>query len=240
MHTIIGVDCATDPRKVGLARGAMTGATLRLVECIVGRSAEHLIGSIAEWASGDAPVLLAMDAPLGWPAPLAKALQAHDAGAAVESSADLLFRRATDREVKRRLGKQSLDVGADRIARTAVSALALLSRLRERLGAPIPLAWSPQFAGLAAIEVYPAATLRAHGLSDRAYKAGSATGTREQLVVELSRRATIEAGHQTMISSADVLDAAICVLAGADFLRGLAHPPPDPKLAQREGWIWVK
>lgn len=152
----------------------------------------------------------------------------------------MLFRRETDRDVKRRLGKQSLDVGADRIARTAVSALRLLSRVRERLGAPIPLAWSPQFAGLAAIEVYPAATLRAHGLSDRAYKAAPETGAREKLIVELSTRATIEAGHKAMISNADALDAAICVLAGADFLRGLAQPPTDLKLAQREGWIWVK
>ena len=42
--------------------------------------------------------------------------------------------------VRDRIGKQSLDVGADRIARTAHAALQLLHELRGRLGKPIPLA----------------------------------------------------------------------------------------------------
>jgi hypothetical protein len=39
---------------------------------------------------------------------------------------------------------------------------------------------------------------------------------------------------------ADVLDALVCVLAGADFLAGRAMPPEDEQLAQKEGWIWVR
>jgi hypothetical protein len=39
--------------------------------------------------------------------------------------------------------------------------------------------------------------------------------------------------------SDDEVDALVCTLAGVDFLRGRAAPPPDLSLAEREGWIWV-
>ena len=43
-------------------------------------------------------------------------------------------------------------------------------------------------------------------------------------------------------SSADVLDAVVCVLAGADFLRRKCIPIPDNlrDIAPKEGWIWVR
>jgi hypothetical protein len=57
------------------------------------------------------------------------------------------------------------------IARTAHGALSFLARLRERVGAPIPLAWDPgSIEGLAAIEVYPAGTLAARKLPHSGYK----------------------------------------------------------------------
>ena len=97
----------------------------------------------------------------------AKVLQRHWAGTALGVDSNALFRRETDRFIRDKLGKQSFDVGADRIAWTAHSALTLLSALRERLHAPIPLAWSPRICGLCAIEVYPAATLKAHAICSR-------------------------------------------------------------------------
>jgi hypothetical protein len=36
-----------------------------------------------------------------------------------------------------------------------------------------------------------------------------------------------------------LIDAAVCVQAAADFLRGRCQPPPDLELARKEGWIWV-
>jgi hypothetical protein len=41
------------------------------------------------------------------------------------------------------------------------------------------------------------------------------------------------------MSNADALDAAVCVFAGLNFLRGHALPPPNLDEAKREGWIWV-
>jgi hypothetical protein len=55
--------------------------------------------------------------------------------------------------IKEKIGKQSLDVGADRIARTAYSALELLDRLRQMLGHDIKLAWEPTNKGISLIEV---------------------------------------------------------------------------------------
>ena len=38
-----------------------------------------------------------------------------------------------------------------------------------------------------------------------------------------------------MSESADALDAAVCILAGADFVRGSVQAPEDTALAMREG-----
>ena len=40
-------------------------------------------------------------------------------------------------------------------------------------------------------------------------------------------------------ASADALDALVCVLAAADFMRGRAGPPSDLETARQEGWIWT-
>ena len=62
--------------------------------------------------------------------------------------------------IQQKLKKTPLDVGADRIARTAYAALHLLGSVRVQLHLSIPLAWAPtDISVVAAIEVYPAATL---------------------------------------------------------------------------------
>jgi hypothetical protein len=40
-----------------------------------------------------------------------------------------------------------------------------------------------------------------------------------------------------MEGNADALDAAICLVAAADFMAGRALLPPNHALAVREGWI---
>jgi hypothetical protein len=151
-----------------------------------------------------------------------------------------MFRRATDRFIKKELGKTPLDVGADRIARTAHAALRLLGDLRERLSAPIPLAWTPAcIAGVAAIEVYPAATLLAHGLRSNGYKAAQQIAQRRELVGQLRSRLMFVTQTPILEGNADALDAVVCLLAAKDFLEDRAMPPPDQLVAEREGWIWA-
>jgi hypothetical protein len=127
---------------------------------------------IAGWVrDSQHPVLIAIDTPLGWPKPLAETLINHRAGMPIETAANAMFRRTTDVFIQQKLKKTPLDVGADRITRTAYAALAILGTLRAELGMPIPLAWAPaDVSRVAAIEVYPAATLVAHRVRSIGYK----------------------------------------------------------------------
>jgi predicted nuclease with RNAse H fold len=239
---VIGVDCASQPKNVGLALCVVGEGRARIEEVAAARTWSEIDEIIADWVAS--PTLIALDAPLGWPAPLAESLVNHRAGVELSWSANALFRRRTDDVVAEVIGKRPLDVGADRIARTAHSALELLRRLRESLDLTIPLAWTPG-AGNAveAIEVYPAATLVGRGIGARGYKGKelAASDARENIICSLAPE--IEMGAlelESAVESDHVLDALICVLAGLDYLNGDVIRPNDLELAQREGWIWVK
>ncbi|MBL4685824.1 MAG: DUF429 domain-containing protein [Nannocystaceae bacterium] len=240
MRTVIGIDAATQPKKIGLARGTLDGHDLVIEEALLGSEAESVLESIASWISG--PTLLAIDAPLGWPAPLGRGLYEHRAGQPLVAEANHLFRRETDRFVHATLGKLPLEVGADRIARTAHSALGLLGNLRQRTGLAIPLAWSPALTETLAVEVYPAASLLSRGLSHKGYKGKeeSAVAARRGLVEALSSELDLRVDPERLVDSDDRLDAVVCVLAGVDFLH---EKCVEPDSAQREdagveGWIW--
>ena len=139
-----------------------------------------------------------------------------------------------------RLGKKPLEVGADRIARTAVAALALLHDLRRRSGLPIPLAWTHEpWAGAAAIEVYPAATLLAHGTYRSGYKEPR-SAARAEVVAAWPEGVAIPAGVDLQALPSDAFDAVVCLLAAADFAAGSALGPSDREMAEREGWMWVR
>lgn len=239
--TIIGIDAAVSLKNVGVALGRFSREDATVTEVLpsdVHRIAERIL----EEVKADSRVLICIDAPLGWPRLLGSALVHHCAGEQIEADPNMLFRRGTDRWVKANIGQQPLDVGADRIARTALAALALLGRLRELTRDPIPLAWSNEFAeNVACIEVYPAATLRSHGLPYRKYKRDSpdAVATRQRILDSLRPRVA-KAIRSTARVSDHVFDAAICVIAGFDFLRSECSPPVDLDEARREGWIWVR
>lgn len=244
MIHILGIDCAVQDKKIGLAFGVLDEGRLEV------RFARHggtgAVQQLKEWIDPQVPTLLAIDAPLGWPDALGKVLINHQAGHPIPEQAHLLFRRLTDREIKRRLGRQPLDVGADRIARTAHRALNLLGALAGELGLrEIPLAWSPSLSeGVWAIEVYPAATLTACGIPIRGYKDLQNGANERRIIVSRLREHLFlpEDLDAALISCVDVLDAVVCLLAGADFLLGRATPPQgeETPLARKEGWIWCR
>jgi hypothetical protein len=249
---IIGIDCATASKKVGLALGRFTTGGLEVTKARCGGTPEELLTVVCDWINSAARVLLALDAPLGWPDALRKALATHSAGQKIDvdggesqaEAAELLFRRKTDREVMAKCGKRPLDVGADRIARTAHAALRLLGDLRRRSNVLIPLAWSPDFTDrCAAIEVYPAATLTAYRIGCSSYKGNTPAEhtEREKILDSLRDHLILRADAEELLNDADILDAVVCTLAAADFLRGEAHPPaPNDPVVWREGWIWTK
>ena len=238
---VVGIDCATDPKRVGYAFAVFSSERTVLDHVAVGSVKRSPLDAIADWMGDSAdPALLALDAPLGWPVPLSEALRDHQAGLRLPGEANMLFRRYTDRVIRKRIGKQSLDVGADRIARTAHAALELLDGLRSRLRKPIPLAWCVPTFGIHAIEVYPAATLAAHGIDARGYKATSGRKHRETVLSSIGQRIAVRTTIPDINRASDGLDAALCVLTAHDFLVGAAIPPDSQAPHQTEGWIWVR
>lgn len=240
MTWIVGIDCATAEEKIGLALGPLDGSDLEIHDATACGRKRSAVSLIAGWLE-DRPgsTLLALDAPLGWPKALGESLIGHSAGMGIATPAHSMFRRETDMFIQRKLKKTPLDVGADRIARTAHAALRILSELRAKLKAPIPLAWTPTLgSGVSAIEVYPAATLVAHGIRSKGYKKPTQSGERREILDTLKVHMRIREDVPDLSKTADLLDAAVCVLAGGDFLRGRAMSPENHHLAEREGWIW--
>ena len=239
--TIIGIDCAVDERKVGVAIGSCIDGGCNLISIPLRVKTESVAQLVCNWIGRSAKTLLAMDAPLGWPAALGTALSGHLAGNGIGTSAELLFRRATDRFVKVHLNKQPLDVGADRIARTAKAALNFLTQVRIETNLAVPLVWKADFAEkVGAIEVYPAGTLVSYDLPSSGYKEKNQDEARKQILEGLGRHMDLQLGLADGEKNADILDAIICVLSGADFLRARSYCPKDLGEAAKEGWIWVK
>jgi predicted RNase H-like nuclease len=237
---LVGVDCATVDSKIGLALAEYNGSDVTLKAATLCGRERSAAKTVVEWlVHGRAPALIAIDAPLGWPTALARSLAHHRAGEKIDTKPNEMFRRATDRFIAKELSKTPLDVGADRIARTAHAALNLLSEIREHLGLSVPLAWSAECFGTSAIEVYPAATLVAHGFRSTRYKKPTQIEERREVLASLRTIIDVDEYALALESSADTLDAAVCVLAAKDFLDGRAIPPEDPESAAQEGWIWA-
>jgi predicted RNase H-like nuclease len=229
---LIGVDCAVQPTDTGLVRAVPEGELLDVLEARCGSTRDLPAKVIAGWIRESERVLIALDAPLGWPSPLGLGLIEHEAGGPLRSTANQMFRRLTDDVLCERLGKRSLDVGADKIARTAHSALRLLEDLRQSLGIEIPLAWSSNWPGrVAAIEVYPAATRLGLGLPKLPKGADPLEGLQSRMRI----------APEASLGSSHVRDAVLCALSGLEFLRDRARAPTQEQRprALKEGWIWV-
>jgi predicted RNase H-like nuclease len=239
---IVGIDCAVDPKKVGVAVGELRADSL-VISDAVQCGPISVVDAVENFVGDASRVLIALDAPLGWPVALGRTLAEHRAGMPIESQGHALFRRLSDEVVARETKQIPLDVGANLIARTAAAALADLGRFRARLDAAIPLAWSPpEGDGIYAIEVYPAATLRQLGIEPRAYKEKAHRENRMRILDRLNANAALSAVRDVMEVHADAFDAAVCVIAGADFVSGRCRSPRDDEreAAAHEGWIWFR
>jgi predicted nuclease with RNAse H fold len=184
---VVGLDCATDDERIGLAFGERDAGVMRVTHVTACSRERTAAATVAEWlSSSQQRALLAVDAPLGWPAGLRTALESHKAGDAIAVEAHQMFRRQTDLFVQGHVGKTPLDVGADRIARTAHAALRMLGELRTELELQIPLCWnSDDVRSVEVIEVYPAATLSARGIRSSGYKKPEQSLARQEIAAAL-------------------------------------------------------
>ena len=238
---IIGIDCATQDPKVGLCLAEAGASRLRILQVATGKGNVPPIHQIVAWIGREGTTLLALDAPLGWPLPLSNILSRHEAGQPIHLKPDLLFRRHTDLIVEEILGKRPLEVGADRIARTAHAALGLLSKTGEIKGCQIPLVWKHnQLPPLSAIEVYPSATLRARSVKSEGYKGKDRGNVRSSILQQIQNELDITIDNSIIVNDDNMFDAVICALAAFDFLNGECVIPVDLKLARKEGWIWFR
>lgn len=239
---IIGIDCATKQEKIGLAYGSVDNRKLIVTDVAVGSRDIPAVEIIQRWLQRGQPALLAFDAPLGWPTALGQGLRNHSAGMPVRAEADCLFSRETDRNVKDRIGKRPLEVGANLIARTAHAALGLLQDLRDKTGLAIPLAWDMgEIRETCAIEVYPAATLVVLRIKAGDYRKKDASIRRFELIDELEKHLGVVIPQRKMLEeNSDAVDAVICVLAGYDFILGNCLPPDNNGVVRKEGWIWLR
>lgn len=237
---VLAVDCATKPKRVGLAAGwwESPGHPLVIEEVVRGDVVDDMAQWLAERCEGS--VVLGLDAPLGWPAPMVSLLTDHVAGAPLPGDSNEIFRRFTDRFVHREIGKLPLDVGADRIARTAHSALELLQAVRSATGRALPVPTSALPGEDAAIETYPGGTLVAGPWDAKGYKGRNGAEIRDRLLTELSEVITFELDTDPLVKEDDLFDAAIAALGVADFLSGRCFEPQDTARARLEGWIWVR
>lgn len=246
---LVGLDAASQRSKFGYALGHLSadGLVIRVEQAgLLDDGANVIEAKMAPFIAGGERVLIAIDAPLGWPDGLRQLLLGHAAGLppAVGLSKDRCFRRLTDLAVRKI--KIPLEVGADRIARAAMEALIVLQELRAATSLPLPLAWSPAFQGAATIEVYPGATLVVHRLAGASYKQPDEAPARSRIVqklVDTGQLASLpDAVQRRTARDADVLDAVLCLVAARDFLRGecSAPAPADRDQAMREGWIWLR
>lgn len=240
---LVGLDAGSQPENFGYAIGTLNQGKIDLTDFGVLKSKHQpdaLKSIIAPALMRAEQALVAIDAPLGWPSAMAGSLADHRAGEAIVAEKSTVFSRETDRIVAAKIGKRPLEVGADKIARAAHSALEVLARLRALTLKEIPLAWSPWVDGLAVIEVYPGATLKARGIEDSGYKK---LDERERAVRRRIAQA-LEPEVPTLVrlidEKADMFDACLCIVAAKDFLEVDLLQPGDVSVARREGWIWVR
>ena len=255
MAVVVGVDVATRLGRVGVARGRRidgcvmvdaveAGGRGSLPGAKTGPTAQ-MVRTVAAWVTdalpaAPAPAILALDAPLGWPAPLLAGLAGHRPGVRLPApeAPDRLWRRATDVHVHETIGKLPLEVGADRIARAAWAGLEILHAVRATTGEPWPVPVEP--GSRCALEVYPAATLRRLlGRAPGRYK-GTATEARAALLDALADHVTVAPHAREVALAVDhAFDAVMCVIAGAWAAAGHTEPVPPGlrEMAAVEGWI---
>jgi hypothetical protein len=236
---LLGLDAASDRKRFGWAVAERIDVGARLVgQGVLGRTGSTWPTVLHEVLQDPGGVLLAIDAPLGWPRRMGSTLAAHRAGEFVPVAKNELFRRETDNLVRSTLRKQPLEIGADLIARAAMEGLAVLNELRELGGKPLPLAWSPDSAQDAVIEVYPGATLTAHDVARSKYKDPATEGARDAMIDAFEPRLAGLRGRGGEPS--DIFDACLCIVCALDFLEGRCIAPnaAQREAAQVEGWIW--
>jgi predicted RNase H-like nuclease len=239
---LVGIDCASKAENTGVALGEYKNNKVWISAVYMGNKKQKISDLIFSITNPSLKTIFAFDAPLGWSEPMGRLLAQHQAGEPLAEEQDRFFRRFTDTFTHQKTGKLPLEVGADRIGRTAYSALKIIGELREK-GLHLPMLWQTDFQELnGAIEVYPSPTLKAHDCISSAYKGKSPEEAekRQQIIQKLVSHLPNILDFPDLQDHADMLDAVVCLLCAKDFIEGNVYFPQDLDTAKKEGWIWVR
>ncbi|NKX54829.1 DUF429 domain-containing protein [Arthrobacter mobilis] len=238
----LGVDLSANPVKTAAAVLEWTPGQARLAELRLGATDEDIVRLVGNCD------YTGIDCPLGWPARLVPFLQGHlgnDAGAVLAHDGPegrrVLAYRETDRFVAGLLRLVPMSVSADRLGHVAMRCAVIQAKIARTAG-PRRRDGSD---GLA--EVYPAASLKAWGITARKYKGGTdaARLAREASLRSLRDQAgwlRLEgADAQLLASDDDLHDALIASLSARAAALGRTCPVPAglEQAAAEEGWIHV-
>ncbi|GAA1316288.1 DUF429 domain-containing protein [Brachybacterium tyrofermentans] len=236
--TYLGIDLASDPKRTGIAWLRDEGEKVMVEDVRVGADDDTIVSAVVTSQK------TGVDVPFGWPRSFVELLEAHRTATLTPPPSTgpdwkrhVLY-RATDLEVRRRVGKNPLSVASDKIAYPAIRWAGIAARLREQ-GAPV----TPDGRGIAC-EVYPGAALVAWQLAGYTYKGAKGATSRAALAEQLTARLPWLdwAGHRdACVDDDNALDAVIAAVVARDVDRGLATPAPPElaELAAEEGWIWL-
>ena len=91
------------------------------------------------------------------------------------------------------------------------------------------------------IEAFPAGQLKQWGLPSQQYSKNlkEHVENREKIVVGLESRMDLERWRETLLATADAIDAAVCALTAAAVTLKRLIKLPDVNVADREGWIAI-
>ncbi|MFD1213722.1 DUF429 domain-containing protein [Arthrobacter sp. GCM10027362] len=237
----LGVDLAASPKKTAVAVLDWGPEGAGLAELRLGATDEDIVALVE---AGDCT---GVDCPLGWPAQLVPFLRGHlgpDAAAVLahdgpEGRRTLAYRE-TDRFVAALLHLVPMSVSADRLAHVAMRCAVIQAKL-ARTARPRRRDGSDGFA-----EVYPAASLKAWGISPRGYKGTSAEaravrGAALRSLQEQAPWLRLNGFAGQLLASDDLHDALIASLSARAAATGRTHPVPArlAAAAEEEGWIHV-
>jgi len=113
--TIIGIDRAAQDKHTKLALGHFDGHQCNILKVVHGNSVDTVAATISEWIIENQPNLIAMDAPLGWPAAISGCLHSYKAGEHVAIESDMLFSRIIGKIAREKTGNMPLEIGADNV-----------------------------------------------------------------------------------------------------------------------------
>ncbi|MFI6636528.1 DUF429 domain-containing protein [Nonomuraea fuscirosea] len=229
-----GIDLAAEPPRTAVAWLTWPPGRAHLTRLELGAKDDLLLEAITTATK------TGIDCPFGWPVKFIDFITAHRTGAVTvpQGVPGLVWRhdlthRVTDQAVEARTGRRPLSASADRIGHTTMRCAALLSTLAAQ-GHPVDRRGTG-----AAVEVYPAATLKLWNLPHNRYKRPTELGLLVDRLKESAPWLDLS-GHEALCrTSADAADAVICALAARAAALGLATTPPSEhsKTAATEGWI---